>query len=1063
MKLIITLIALILMNVSAFAQTGPVRTEQIFIFQNIDKTLIPTGYLNEYGPEVVYKKWLNGILSDSNLVADINLFNFLYNDIENSRIVNPIVLPPLDTARVMIDITRYDTLTKLVFFSANYASLREDALQQNLFTKVGNQIFDVAGRTQSPYILSHTFAAVPVLPESKFTNEIRLGYSPLFYGNTGNTIAAVQVNFLDGTGYQNIYSNGTATPVIKTYSDSTGFKKFAVKVIYSNGSIDECYTGQTVKVVLPPSGNIVNRYELLLPSDLNNPLHRVVPSGYLNVNPEIPAIFLSLFPNASTTQNLLSVQKFNQDMKIYIRYSKTRIGTALANKIVKPFIVVEGYDITDASQLLKPNNYNINSLIGEWNTLTASYDFNKKLDEDAGYDLIFVDYYTMRSITENADYLLQAIDWINSQKVNNAAGVREQNVVMGISMGGLVSRYALAKRSKLTGTNSTETKQLLTMDSPHQGANVPLGLQHFLYDFGEAKIVKKIADISDELKAFYNLNTLPATQQQLILRVTDGNGGRVNNTFLADGGPYRTMIDYNAPYPFYAVSNGSQCAVPVMQPGTLLLKKEGNVASANWQLFFYNNKYRLNIQVNALPAYGTQSQVCSVVMERNIRLFWGAIGTGWKTTSNTAPRISPANTIPWDGVPGGTKSTETTGPISQTSTTPAINQSNTFLGNVWRSVVFLLFNVNANIQLPFSQKEFTFVPITSALDVQNVTATTFSQSFNFAANGLLGSRAIKYITQQSAGGLFNIGHTDFTPRNAEWLYNEMENLPQTVSCLDHCGMTTINGPITLCGTNTYRVLKLPPGSTVTWSATASGLVSFGSPSLPQTTVSQTGSGTATLRVTISNACNSPAVTKIISVGAPSPNSYSVLGAATVYASAGYYYSAGYLGNATFVTNPFWRVPADWTIVSGQGTNNIQVMTGNTGGAVEMDFDNVCGERTGVFKTVQIGVGGPAPLIVTDPQSRQSSVAVLTVVATPNPANNNVTITLVSKEMGTKRSTMNVIEQIRITDKTGMQKRQFSFKSRNSSQNISLSGLAPDTYVVQVFNGEQWLSIKLLVL
>jgi len=66
MKLIITLIALILMNVSAFAQTDPVRTEQIFIFQNIDKTLIPTGYLNEYGPEVVYKKWLNGMIGDSN-------------------------------------------------------------------------------------------------------------------------------------------------------------------------------------------------------------------------------------------------------------------------------------------------------------------------------------------------------------------------------------------------------------------------------------------------------------------------------------------------------------------------------------------------------------------------------------------------------------------------------------------------------------------------------------------------------------------------------------------------------------------------------------------------------------------------------------------------------------------------------------------------------------------------------------------------------------------------------------------------------------------------------------
>ena len=66
MKLIITLTAFLLIHFCVFAQTDPVRTEQDLIFQNINKSQIPTGYLNEYGPEVVYKKWLNGILSDSN-------------------------------------------------------------------------------------------------------------------------------------------------------------------------------------------------------------------------------------------------------------------------------------------------------------------------------------------------------------------------------------------------------------------------------------------------------------------------------------------------------------------------------------------------------------------------------------------------------------------------------------------------------------------------------------------------------------------------------------------------------------------------------------------------------------------------------------------------------------------------------------------------------------------------------------------------------------------------------------------------------------------------------------
>ena len=66
MKLIITFSALLLIHFYAFAQTYPVRTEQDLIYQNINKSQIPTGYLSEYGPEVVYKKWPNAVLSDSN-------------------------------------------------------------------------------------------------------------------------------------------------------------------------------------------------------------------------------------------------------------------------------------------------------------------------------------------------------------------------------------------------------------------------------------------------------------------------------------------------------------------------------------------------------------------------------------------------------------------------------------------------------------------------------------------------------------------------------------------------------------------------------------------------------------------------------------------------------------------------------------------------------------------------------------------------------------------------------------------------------------------------------------
>lgn len=129
---------------------------------------------------------------------------------------------PLDTAQVYTNLARYDAATILVLFSADYASLREDAIQQNLFTASGNQIYDVPGRNQSPYLLKHCFAAVPVLPESGFDNQIRIGYQPLFFGNTSKTISTVQVNFLDGSGYQNIFANGSTYLATKIFNDSTG-------------------------------------------------------------------------------------------------------------------------------------------------------------------------------------------------------------------------------------------------------------------------------------------------------------------------------------------------------------------------------------------------------------------------------------------------------------------------------------------------------------------------------------------------------------------------------------------------------------------------------------------------------------------------------------------------------------------------------------------------------------------------------------------------------------------------------------------------------------------------
>ncbi|MBS1737497.1 MAG: hypothetical protein JSS98_12940 [Bacteroidetes bacterium] len=1054
MKKILLVTFAIFVAFNDFAQIDSVRVEQDFIFQNINKTLIPSGYLNEYGPEVVNKTWLTGVLSDSNYIYDIDVFNLLYNDIENSRLnTNVSAMLSLDSAQVYTDLARYDTSAILAIFSADYASLREDAIQQNLFKASGNQIFDVSGRSQSPYVSKHCFAAVPVLPQSAYDNEIRIGYQPLFYGNTGRVISSVKVDFLDGAGYQNIFSNGTAYLLTKSYSDSSGYKKFAVKVVYSNGATDECYTQQWVHVTL---SGMQSRFVTLTPQEFNNPNHRIIPTSYLNVNPVIPWIYP---PNSP----LYEKQRFNQDMKIYVRYSQLRQGTALQNKIVKPLIVVEGYDITDASPLLKAKNYGLNDLINEWNNpkISAQFDINKKLDEEAGYDLIFIDYYTMRSVTENSDYLLQAIDWINSQKVNNAVGVREQNVVMGISMGGLVSRYALAKRTKETGTNSTETRQLITMDSPHEGANVPLGLQHFLYDLGEANIVKKLKKNVEELKAFYDLNEQPATQQQLILRVTDGVGNRVSNTFLAPGGIYRTMVDYTAPYQFLAVSNGSQCAQQVMPPGALILQRSGNVAIANWiGGYLFRNKYRLSVQVNALPAYGTQAQICSVVMERNIRLFLGVIGTGWHRTSYTSSRTSPANTIPWDGVPAGTKNVESGGSLSQSGTEP-IGKENTFFGNLWRGVVgALILNVDYNITFPFAQKNFSFVPITSSLDVANVTSATFNQQFNYYLNGLNGSRANKFMAQEFLNGVYNIPHTDFTPRNSKWIYEEMQSMSHIVDCQDYCDLNAIpiNGSDFICSCSTYTLNGIPSNATVTWSVAPAGIVSM-TPNGNSVTLCKTTNGTITLTATITGACGNATITKSITVGTPSPTTGTYNSPTNTNESMVPFYRFDLTTSnpscIAFITNISalgstsvqWLGPNDPDIYWLQSGDNIFCNFSAVGqiAVFTVSSSNACGTTytNYRFKCTTTSSCGITPAIV---------------IIAPNPAKSTMNVSLVQNNTS---KVMQSFQKIKIIDKMGNIKQNNQYPAGTKSTSVNISLLAPDIYTIQIFDGHSWYSEKFI--
>jgi hypothetical protein len=797
---------------SANAQTGDlaVQNELNSIFSNIDKSQIPSGYLSEYGSDFVAKNNYIGTLTESNFIEDITGFRFLYNDIYSSRIyANAPTLPTIESVNNTIDILPNNIATPLILLTAQYATLNESALNLGLFTTSNNQLYDVANRNQSPYIINQSFAAVPISAISKVKNSISLQWlSSLAYSNSNQIISALYIDFLDGQGFNTLSLNGTIT---KNYTDSSGYKKFIIKAIYTNGDVFFTSSQQYVEVNIV-TNNSGNRYSILTNAELDNPN------------------YIAHSNNGS----------FN-DGKVYIRFSKKRLGTALSNKIVKPFIVVEGYDIHDIAPHLAEENYNINKLIKEWENLfqTTTYNFSGELDDIAGYDLIFIDYYTMAEIQKNARMLENVINWVNTNKVNNTNGVKELNVVMGISMGGLVSRYCLAQMTK--ENQNTDTRLLLTQDSPHQGANVPLGLQHFLYDFGDMKIAaNKISSNSDQLKEFYLLNAQPATQSQLIARVLDGNGNYSLNSFLAPNGIYRQMVDFTPTqlistppsYIFKAVSQGSQCSKPVMPANTNFVNYDDDIAKLKIFMGIISSaKYKLTININSLPNIGSTNIISYSRMQRNIRFFFGLVGTGWKTTYENT-RYAPSNMIPWDGLAGSTQSISgRNGSFGDNSINPSINNHNTFGGNLWRGFVYVfIVNVNVNFSVSYLQDLFSFVPINSSLDIANTNINTFNNSYIFPVDGNSGSTSTKYIAQEKftnningqAVDFYNLNHTDFTKRNSKWIFNEMENLPDDVSCLNTipCNPQSITFMNSICaGINEFSISNLSTITPVTYTVT----------------------------------------------------------------------------------------------------------------------------------------------------------------------------------------------------------------------------------------------------
>ena len=353
----------------------------------------------------------------------------------------------------------------------------------------------------------------------------------------------------------------------------------------------------------------------------------------------------------------------------------------------------------------------------------------------------------------------------------------------------------------------------------------------------------------------------PASQQMLIAQFYNG----IHNAWQTE---YQNL-GYPTQCRNIAISDGSECGKDQgFAPYAELLRidhdfniADNKKASQAWQFigdvllpFLGSVDGTPYFLINALDNQKSK-KVYDASFDLKKTVNWFNIG---ETTTYiriySASTISSNQWLAWDNAPGGQY------------------DINTFTGG--RSIQSLIKN-GSGINIPIIQgiiPNFCFVPTVSALDINTTnTAVLSSTSYlNSSTAKLSVFNNSNLINQEKIPNpfdpnpiepttfIFNNAHINFTSRNAQWLFNEMQNTPQYYNCSPDC-----SEPIVVLGdfmasdclnsTQAFSIQNPDANTQYNWSVTA-GLQIVGPATGSSINVKIIGNGEQTISVSSLTNC-----------------------------------------------------------------------------------------------------------------------------------------------------------------------------------------------------------------
>ncbi|NNL33573.1 MAG: T9SS type A sorting domain-containing protein [Flavobacteriaceae bacterium] len=321
--------------------------------------------------------------------------------------------------------TEFNTI-KNSAFEDGYIAL--DASHNVISTGIETNFYDTHQKT----------IAASLLPKYRGLQSKFKILSDLITNTTASNITAIKIDFDDGLGLR---SCALDTEIVSVYT-TAGEKQLKFEIGLENGQV--VTASSYIKIELS-----------------NSDLNTRAPGD------ESPITAIN---------SVLTYQGFGE-AQAHLGTGEYKIYYDNVDGILdKPIFFVDGFDPGDGRTI--PLMYNLLDFGNPVQNLA-------ELARDQGFDLVVLNFPTYVSASDNTTIIDGGADFIQRnafifiELLNTINAMKEgtnKNVVIGPSMGGLISRYAL--RYMEQNAMNHDTRLYMSFDSPHRGANVPIGIQY---------------------------------------------------------------------------------------------------------------------------------------------------------------------------------------------------------------------------------------------------------------------------------------------------------------------------------------------------------------------------------------------------------------------------------------------------------------------------------------------------------------------------------------------------------------------------------------------------------